>query len=113
MTPKPVARRCVVRELNGHKEANIHERSGVSIELFGVLRVLTGRERLPTQARTVRQALEDLVEACPELVPHYFDETAAPVHCCVLLNGRVVLNNLDVPLKQGDTLQVTTLDVGG
>lgn len=75
-----------------------------------------GKREVTLQAATLEAALRDIRARWPLLGTHIFDESGAVrQHVLVLHNGKLTkyLKSLDVPLHQGDRLQIVQAVSGG
>ena len=89
----------------------------VEVILPDILRDSAGGEtRLAVSGVTLREALEALFARHPTLRTHLYDERGRMrQHVLVFYNGESIrwLDSLDVPLRDGDTLQVINAVSGG
>ena len=89
----------------------------VEVILPNLLRDSAGGEtRLTVHGSTLREALEALFVKFPNLRVHLYDERGRMrQHVLVFYNGESIrwLETLDVPLREGDTLQVINAVSGG
>lgn len=89
----------------------------VEVILPNLLRDSAGGEtRLVVQGTTLREAMEALFERHPLLRTHLYDERGRMrQHVLVFYNGESIrwLESLDVPLREGDQLQVINAVSGG
>ena len=85
----------------------------VSVELYGTLRIRTGRPALALRADSIRTALRLLREALPELARHLPPEEELPHTHRFSINGGAVTTDLDTPLREGDHVVLFSASVGG
>jgi molybdopterin converting factor small subunit len=85
----------------------------VTIELFGVPRVRTGRREVVVEASTVAEAIVALERACPELAQHVVTNGQLVPAYRVSLNGLQFVTDLATPLGAGDSLVLVAADAGG
>ena len=90
---------------------------GVTFELPSVFEPILGPERsIRVEAATLDEALEQLVAARPVLSTHLFDESGGfRQHVLCLHNGRSTrwMDDLDVPLGEGDVITILQAVSGG
>jgi molybdopterin converting factor small subunit len=75
-----------------------------------------GRDSVVVDATTLREGLETLLARYPLLRFHLYDESGAfRTHVIVYYNGESValMESLDVPLREGDELEVINAVSGG
>ncbi len=96
----------------------IAEKKGtVTILIPAPLRAFTKDERSwDVEARTVREALQKLIEEFPSLKKHLFDEKGKIRNFVnVFVNEEDIrhLQNEDTPIKEGDTIYIIPSIAGG
>ncbi len=85
----------------------------VQVELYGSLRLRTGRAAVPLHADTIRTAMAALLKTYPaltRLLPPL--EQLAETHR-FSINGRTVTTDLATPLHAGDQVILFSASVGG
>ena len=85
----------------------------VGVELYGSLRIRSGRSRIPMRADSIRTAMSVLLLAEPglkRLLPPV-DQLAENHRFSI--NGRTITTDLDTPLQEGDLLILFNASVGG
>jgi len=85
----------------------------ITVELFGVPRLRAGRDAIEVEARSLGEALEALVFACPALDPSVIVQGRLLSHYLVALNGVQLTAEPTTPLSPGDTLVLLSADGGG
>ena len=89
----------------------------VEVIVPNILRDSAGGEtRLVVSGVTLREAMEALFDRHPTLRTHLYDERGRMrQHVLVFYNGESIrwLESLDVPLREGDQLQVINAVSGG
>lgn len=85
----------------------------VSVELYGTLRLRSGRPAVALRADSIRTALRLLREALPELGRHLPPENELPHTHRFSINGSAVTTDLDTPLREGDHVVLFSASVGG
>jgi molybdopterin converting factor small subunit len=109
-----------VRMAQRHTPASRTERQwgapghpAVSVELYGTLRIRTGRTAVALRADSIRTAMRVLVEAVPGLTRLLPPEEELPSTHRFSINGSAVTTDLDTPLREGDHLVLFSASVGG
>lgn len=85
----------------------------VTVELYGSLRLKSGRELVPMRADTIATAVAVLRRACPPLSRLLPDGDALTENFRFSINGRTVTTDLSAPLREGDRLILFSASVGG
>ena len=86
----------------------------VHVELFGVPRLRAGARRLAVEAADIGAALRALSRACPALVGSVLSSEGSLQPAYTLnLNGQRFTTDPSTPLRDGDSLIVLAVDVGG
>jgi len=86
----------------------------VHVELFGVPRLRAGVRRLAVDAENLGEALRALSHACPALVGSVLTGEGALQPAYTLnINGQGFTTDPATPLRDGDTLILLAVDVGG
>jgi molybdopterin converting factor small subunit len=85
----------------------------VTVEFFGLPRQRAGRAELTTAARTVRDALEAVRRACPNLAGVLTPDGRVNAQYLVSLNGERFVTDLREPLPPGARLLLLGADAGG
>lgn len=85
----------------------------VRVELYGSLRIRTGRPAVTLRADSIRTALRGLVAALPEVARVLPPEDELPRTHRFSINGASVTTDLDTPLREGDQLVLFSASVGG
>jgi hypothetical protein len=88
-------------------------RSMVTIELFGVPRLLAGIGCVRLEARTMVEALTGLTAVCPKLAGTVVVPGGLHPAYRVSLNGDRFVVDPETPLIDGDALLLLAADVGG
>ena len=84
----------------------------VTIELFGAARLAAKREQFAVEARTVGEALNALVSACPALDAIVCDGQLSR-HYAIALNGKHFTTDAARTLRDGDALVIVSAHAGG
>jgi molybdopterin converting factor small subunit len=85
----------------------------IRIELFGMARRRAGRADFISQATTIREALDQLAENCPNLANMIqADGRLSPLYL-ISLNAGPFVSELHQRLKTGDRLLLLSADAGG
>ncbi len=105
--------RQAVSDVNGNGRDQTVIRAGVTVEFFGVVRLVAGRRRLDVKPGSLGDVLRQVVEQCPTLAPAYLTSTGRPNQCQVVLNGLLVTDDLSRRVSEGESVLLTTLDLGG
>lgn len=96
---------------------SVAEAAQVMVEVPRLLRDCSdGRAELAIAAATLGAALDRMRADWPTLATHVFDETGAVrPHVLILHNGKATrwMPSLDVPLRDGDRLQILQAVSGG
>ncbi len=86
----------------------------VHVALFGVPRLRAGASRLAVEAADVGDALRALSRACPALLGSVLSSEGSLRPAYTLnLNGQRFTTDPSTPLRDGDSLIVLAVDVGG
>jgi len=86
----------------------------VHVELFGVPRLRAGASRLAVEAADIGAALRALSRACPALLGSVLSSEGSLQPAYTLnLNGQRFTTDPSTPLRDGDSLIVLAVDVGG
>jgi len=86
----------------------------VHVELFGVPRLRAGASRLAVEAVDIGEALRALSRACPALWGSVLSSEGSPRPAYTLnINGQRFTTDPSTPLRDGDSLIVLAVDVGG
>jgi molybdopterin-guanine dinucleotide biosynthesis protein A len=101
-------------ELQGEPRSAGQPLPRVHVELFGVPRLRAGVSRVWVQAADLASALRGLGVACPALIGTVVSGAGKldPAYT-VNLNGEEFVGDPGTPLKDGDSLIVLAIDVGG
>jgi molybdopterin converting factor small subunit len=84
----------------------------VTVEFFGMARARANRPSLTLRAATPREALQEVIAACPGLREAYIDDRLSPRYL-LSLDGERFLGGLDEPLSPGARLLLLSADAGG
>ena len=85
----------------------------VRVELYGSLRIKTGRPAVTLRADSIRTALRGLLASVPEAARILPPEDELPRTHRFSINGAAVTTDLDTPLREGDQLVLFSASVGG
>jgi molybdopterin converting factor small subunit len=86
---------------------------GVTVELYGSLRLKTGRDQVPMRADTIGTALAVLRRALPQAERLLPRGPALAENFRFSVNGRSVTTDLATELLEGDRVIVFSASVGG
>ena len=84
----------------------------IVVEFFGLPRQRAGRPELAVEARTVREALRAVADACPALAGLYRGKKLDS-QILVSLDGKHFVTNLNERLHAGARLLILGADAGG
>ena len=85
----------------------------VTVELYGSLRLRSGRAEVPLHADSIRRAVQVLCRALPQMALALADGNELSTHFRFSINGQRVAGDLGLPLRAGDHLIVFSASVGG
>jgi len=85
----------------------------VTLELYGNLRLKTGRDVLPMRAESIATALAVLKRVCPQAERLLPQGAALAEHFRFSINGRVVTTDITTALQEGDHVILFSASVGG
>jgi len=86
----------------------------VHVELFGVPRLRAGVSRLAVEAADIGEALRALSRACPALLGSVLSSEGSLQPAYTLnINGQRFTTDPATPLRDGDSLILLAVDVGG
>jgi molybdopterin converting factor small subunit len=86
----------------------------VHVELFGVPRLRAGVSRLAVEAADLGEALRALSRACPALLGSVLSSEGSLQPAYTLnINGQRFTTDPATPLRDGDSLILLAVDVGG
>ena len=83
------------------------------IELFGIARARGGVSLVEIEAGTVEEALRELAQACPGLVPDVVSDGRLTEHFLASLNGELFVSDPTRALAANDTLLILGAQAGG
>lgn len=88
--------------------------AGLTVELYGVLRIRAGRDAIAVEATSVGEALAAAESACPELAGALLHpDGSLRRDYRVAINGGIVSGDAATTLKEGDALVVLSAHAGG
>ncbi len=85
----------------------------VTLELFGSLRLMTGRDVLPMRADTIGTAVTVLKRVCPQALRLLPEGAALSENFRFSINGHTVTTDLATALREGDHVILFSASVGG
>jgi molybdopterin converting factor small subunit len=85
----------------------------IRIELFGMARRRAGRADFMSHAATIREALDQLAESCPNLVGMIQADGQLSPRYLISVNAGPFVTELHQLLKTGDRLLLLSADAGG
>ncbi len=85
----------------------------VTLELYGSLRLKTGRDVLAIRAETIATAVAVLKRVCPQALRLLPEGAALAENFRFSINGRTVTTDLATALREGDHVILFSASVGG
>ncbi|MCA9694761.1 MAG: MoaD/ThiS family protein [Nannocystaceae bacterium] len=85
----------------------------IDVELYGVVRLRAGVDRVALPAGTLAEVLGALARRCPALAPELIRDGHASAHLLVALDGREVIDDPARPIAPGSCLVLTSAQAGG
>lgn len=87
--------------------------AAITVEFFGIPRRKAGRPELSVEAATVREALQQVAAACPELGDVLTPSGRVAAYYLLSIGGESFVTDLDEKMEPGTRLLLLSADAGG